>query len=87
MTAKDPARVRAGRLGAAESWANTVDRAARTRAARAKVDKNRETRIREQHPDATDAQVARMVEARRKADQMRLSAAGVAARSRKASAA
>lgn len=87
MSGKDPARVRTGRLGAAVSWANTVDRAARTRAARAKADANREARVRADHPDATDAQVALMVEARRKADQLRLSAAGVAARRRKGAAA
>ncbi len=61
----------AGRLGALTSWANTVDRTARTRSARAKSPSNVEYHLERLDPerfaDATDAQRVAAAESARRA--------------------
>ena len=61
----------AGRLGALTSWANTVDRTARTRSARAKSPSNVEYHLERLDPerfaDATEAQKLAAADAARRA--------------------
>lgn len=67
-------------LGAEISWANTVDRAARTapgsRAAEARFEKE----ARERHPDASEEQIAQVAEHLRKAHFRRMGLASATKR-------
>lgn len=74
-------RLRA-QLGAEISWANTVDRTARTapgsRAAEARFEKE----ARERHPDASEEQIAQVAEHLRKAHFRRMGLASATKRRR-----
>jgi len=55
------------RFAAHKSWANTTDRSARTAPARRASNKRFLEQAREQHPDATDAQIEQIAESLSKA--------------------
>lgn len=78
-------RLRA-KLGAETSWANTVDRTARTAPGSRAAEARFVTQAREMHPDATDQQIAKVAENLRRAHFTRLSLAAATARRRKADA-
>lgn len=73
-------RSQQAKVAAHTSWANTADRAARTAAARSGLEEKFYREAREQHPGATEREIAQMAESARKAHYRKLSAAGVAAR-------
>jgi len=75
-------RSRAGRIGALESWGRTVDREKRTRNAREAAFQRFLDQVPAEITDPADREKA--AESLRKAAMLRLSAAGVAARQRKA---
>lgn len=76
-------RSAAARAAAHESWARTADRTSRTAAARSGLLARFEREARERlGPQASARQVAAAAESARKAHYARLSAAGVAARTR-----
>lgn len=75
------------RLAAHSSWANTLDPASRTAKARAAANARFEREARAKHPDATDAQIARIAEHLRKAHFTRLALASAQARANKKAAA
>jgi hypothetical protein len=78
-------RSTAARIAAHQSWANTLDRTARTEAARTGLLARFEREARERlGEDATERQVADAAESARRAHYARMAAAGVAARQRKA---
>lgn len=69
------------RIASYKSWANTADRPARTAAARKASHHDRFIKqAREMHPDATDAQVAQVAEALKKAYYTELAARSAATR-------
>jgi len=69
------------RIASYKSWANTVDRPARTAAARKASHHDRFVKqAREMHPNATDAQVAKAAEALKKAHYTELAARSAATR-------
>lgn len=76
-------RLRA-KLGAETSWANTVDRAARTAPGSRAAEARFFTQAREMHPDATEQQIAKVAENLRRAHFTRLSLAAATARRRRA---
>ncbi|MEW2451256.1 hypothetical protein AB0896_27485 [Streptomyces parvulus] len=76
-------RLRA-QLGAEVSWANTVDRTARTAPAARAAEARFHTQAREMHPDATEEQVAKVAENLRRAHFKRLALAAATARRKKA---
>jgi hypothetical protein len=71
-------------LGARVSWANTLDPASRTAKARAAAAGRFERQARELHPEATDAQLARVAEQLKRAHFTRLALASAKARAAKA---
>ncbi|MBZ6258801.1 hypothetical protein KVH22_25130 [Streptomyces olivaceus] len=78
-------RLRA-QLGAEVSWANTVDRAARTAPGARAAEARFHTQAREMHPDASEEQLAKVAENLRRAHFRRLSLAAATARRKKAEA-
>lgn len=79
----DPYRQTIGRLGAHASWANTVDRSARTRQARRRSPSSIEywlDKLDDRFADATEAQRRDAAEAAKKAHYQRLALRSVAAR-------
>ncbi|MDX2707301.1 hypothetical protein PV350_31265 [Streptomyces sp. PA03-6a] len=71
-------------LGARVSWANTIDRTARTEAARRAKEEKYFAQAREMHPDATDEQVAQVAEQLKEAAMARMRLAAATARRKKA---
>lgn len=71
-------------LGAHTSWANTLDRTARTAAGSRAAEARFEKEAREKFPDATDEQIAKVAESARKAFYKRIGLKSAAARARKA---
>lgn len=74
-------------LGAETSWANTLDRTARTAAGSRAAEARFEEQAREQHPDATDEQIAQVAEHLRRAHMRRIALKSVTARRKKKAAA
>lgn len=72
------------RLAAHTSWANTLDPRSRTAKARAAANDRFEKKAREQHPNATDEQIARVTEHLRKAHFSAMALKSAAARRAKA---
>lgn len=80
----DPAvRTLRARLGAHVSWANTPDRQSRTAKARAAAADRFERQAREQHPDATDEQIAAVAAQLKAAFYTRMQLASAKARAKK----
>ncbi|MFF3190503.1 hypothetical protein [Streptomyces misionensis] len=76
------------RLASHQSWANTRDRSARTAAARRASHHTRFiAKARELHPDATEAEIAKVAESLRKAHYTALALRSAAARRAKSEAA
>ena len=72
-----------GRIAAYRSWANTVDRSARTAPARRAADARFEAAVRHAHPEASDTEVVAMADAARKAWYIELARRSAAARRRR----
>lgn len=68
------------RLAAHTSWANTLDPASRTAKARAAANARFEAEARKLHPEANDAEIARVAEHLRKAHFTRLALASAKSR-------
>lgn len=75
-------RLRA-QLGAHTSWANTLDRTARTSAGSRAAEARFEKQAREMHPNATDEQIAKVAESLRRAHYKRMGLKSAAARAAK----
>lgn len=85
MPPKDPmVRKLRSQTAAHASWANTLDRPARTAAARAKRAAKYEERAREMHPNATETQIAQVAEHLMKAEMTAMSLKAAMARKQKA---
>lgn len=74
-------------LASQTSWANTLDPQSRTAKARAAAAGRFEKQAREMHPDATDAQIARVAATLRSAHATRMALASAKARRMKKAAA
>ncbi|MFD0138017.1 hypothetical protein ACFVIL_29255 [Streptomyces sp. NPDC127159] len=72
-------RLRA-QLGAEVSWANTVDRTARTEPGRRAAEARFEKQAREMHPDADETHIAKVAEHLRKAHLRRIGLASATKR-------
>lgn len=87
MPPKDPmVRKLRSQTAAHASWANTLDRSARTAKAREARAARYEEQAREKHPNATDEQIAAAAEQLMKAEMYAMSLKAVMARKRKAAA-